>query len=1068
MTQPFTVVVVFSAATKAPVFALSNYGLGTLDSDELLYYYTRVPIKAQIEAITVDEVRSAALGLGLPMRTVKFVIKNSGPFFDEPFSKWLYAAGATVDDFFFAVWTTDYSKSLEDITASGVFFGYYKLSAGLAWSESEQATTITLVDMVTMMSSRYNENTADAEQILEGSEWQNLLTAPAYYGYRAGVRAVGRAIAAISGFESYKNAVLGVIAGKVQSSVLVGTSINLGKSPALADLVGDTVKLKMGNGCLISGAITDIGDGNYGINTTGLALNQAWDSITVYNKGYTVPSEALGFAATNLQSVFIDNAIPLTRIPSPLMYLKSPGTVSFYASGAQISAGAVFLKLTGIADEANKEYTCEELKNPDEPTWYFSGVNVQFYDIQQSTNFSDPDLLHLTYAKWLAPQTWSLYFTNDTYVLDDIQREGMAWELIVTPHVNTDVALTHVFYCRLIGNTIIAETVTGQLAIYANDGKSLLPISPSDIASVSYGNTDFDMVDLCKITLKRSLLEIDASVDPNFLQVDTGPPIYAGDCIAEILTQGGIPWFTRGSNTRPGTSQLGNAMSLEITDETWTQLLDSVLFESGLQLDASDGIYKLTPNFTKALVHTWNRGESGERYLTVQTQGSIAYGDILDGMYKFDIGRMATSIDAERREFVRVHYTFQYPIAAVSGTALRKLQSVKAAKSNDRTIDYTFKHITDTTTATAAAVQMTRIGHTANIPETTRTVTVGLPLSYMNLQVLDVINLDSFKFITAKDSPLPEYDPDATNPVYTLGPYGVYMRYDDTTEYALIPGLGVVDSVSINLGGDGPPVTVVFRQVQFGTSSNLYDVALNVALNTEAENTTASAESDVTRTPNYPIGTFPCPPGFSGTFHVKINPGSRVAGQTLMDACCNIISTESDSTVDAEIVVACQPGIGEDPWPDTCYDPIDVRYEPLHGYVVVNVDTMLFKLISTLKRPPQLVSIAYAGQKFPDLCVIWAPRKNETFHAWFGTLYVKPCIFDLPENLYFKCIELLFSVEYCLAESIPIPFTSAGGVSWDSVIGNAVRWRSVYKTVLYRVSVPIVLREVSTISITGS
>lgn len=1068
MTQPFTVVVAFATATNKPIFALTNYGLSTLDSDSILYYYTNVPVKAQIEDITIEEVRPSGLGSGLPKRTASFTIKNSGPFFEEPFSKWLYAAGATIDDFFFAVWTTDYSKSTEDITGTGVFFGYYKLDSGLGWSETDQATSVTLVDMVTMMSSRYNENTDDAEQILEGSEWQNLLTAPAYYGYRAGIRAVGRTVASIGGFEAYRNAVLGVIAGKVISSSLSGTSIQLGKSPALATLVGQSVKMKMGNGCIITGTITDLTNGFYGIDTSGMALNVAWDSVLVYNKGYTNTNEPLGLADTNLQSIFLDNAVALTRVPSPTMYLKSPGPITFYSSGVQTSAGSIFAKLTGLADEANKEYTCEEIKDPANPTWYFGGVNVLFTTTQQSATFSDPDLLHLNYAKWNAPQTWSLHFSDKTFVLADIQREGMTWELIVTPHVNTNVELENVYYCRLIGDTQIASTETGQLAIYGNNGKALLPIAPADIESVTYGNTDFNMEDLCKIVLKRPLMEIDGSLDPNFLQVDVGPPIYAGNCIALILTRGGIPWFTRGYNTRPESSDLGNSMSLEITDQTWTQLLDSVLFESGLQLDAADGIYKLTPNFTKALVHTWNRGTSGERYLAVQTQGSIAYGDIIDGTYKFNVGRMVTSIDAERREFVRVHYSFQYPVASVNGTTMRRLQSTKVAKSNDRSIEYSFQHITDTATATAAATQMTRIGHTANIPETTRTVEVGLPLEYMVFNVLDVVNLFDFKYITAKDYPLAEYSDSTTNPVYSLGTHGVYLRYDDATQFALIPGLGVIDSIKIDLSGNGPPVSIVFRQVQFGTESNLYDVGLNVELNTEEENDIASADKPDSRTPNYPRGSFTCPPGFSGTWYVKMNPGSKVAGQTITDACCNVTSTEGDSTVDAEIVTVCQPGLGEDPWPDTCFDPINIWYEPVTDHIVGNTDTLLFKFFTTLQAAPVLRSISYLGQTIPDGCVQWSYTSNETWNAWFGTLYVNPCVFSAPEGLTFKGIQLVFDVEYCVSELAPLPRTSSGDIDWDAVFGNAVpRWRSVKKTTQVRIALTVTLRPVSDIQISG-
>jgi hypothetical protein len=197
----------------------------------------------------------------------------------------LYSAGANTDSFYFGLWVCDFKDSVREFREHALFLGYFDLDAGIGWDESTLATSVRLVDRLQLLTGRYTNNTTAAEDVLAGSEWQDLLTAPAYLGYLPKVPMVGRAAATIGGFDAYNKAVKAVIAGIVQSDTLNGTSIQLGKSPALAAAVGTSVKLKMGNGCLITGVITDLGGGEYGINTTGMVLNAAWDTVSVYNRG---------------------------------------------------------------------------------------------------------------------------------------------------------------------------------------------------------------------------------------------------------------------------------------------------------------------------------------------------------------------------------------------------------------------------------------------------------------------------------------------------------------------------------------------------------------------------------------------------------------------------------------------------------------------------------------------------------------------------------------------------------------------------------------------------------------
>lgn len=1064
MTQPYVLVFVMDAITNKPVFALTNYGIGALDSDTCKYANRTVPIRVTADEIVIKETKPTGLGAGLIRREASFTVKNGTPFNDTGISKLLYSAGATVDDFYFSIWVTDFSKSNEDIFKSGTFFGYYKLDSGLAWDEASCTTSIKLIDMLLMLNGRYNDNTSGAETILAGSEWQKLLSVPAYLGYRSKILAVGRTVSGIGGFDSYYKSVKAVISGIVQSNALSGTSMILGKSPTLAGIVGQTVKLKMGNGCIITGAITSLGGGEYGINTSGMVVNDKWGTIAVYNKGYTNPGTAIGVGTdkTNLQSVFLGDGVSLAQIPSPTMYLRSPGPVEFYNGGVVTSTGQMNVKLTGIADEANRELSCEEFKDPANTATRFTGVNVHFHETQQSASFTESALLHLNYATWLAPQQYQLFFSASSFVLADVQKEGMPWDLIVTTTVNAFVPLTYVYYARLIGNTSLLHSASGQYAIYADDGRSLVPLASAEITSIVYANDDFGMVDLCKITLKRRLKDINEAYDEASLYVDIGPPVYGGMVLEYIMASAGVSDSLLSNSFGVAGNQIGNTLSLAITNETWSELLDSVTFEAGLQIDAVNGVYHARPSFTKAKPYTWNRGISGERYLHILTDTSIGYGDVIDGTYKMDIGRTLTSLDAMRREYVRAHYTFSYIYAEYHGTQIRSLQSVKVPKNNDRIITYQFKHITDTANATAAAVQMTKLGHVANIGETTRMVEVGLPFSYMNIVAMDTITLRDFRHITALDEPLVAYSDDsATNPAYSYGKLGVAVRYDDETQYMLLPGVGVVSSISYNFTGNGPPITLQFKQVQHGTESNLRSVAEGLDLNTEVENLADGATSELHTSANYPKGMFSCPVDTS-IQGVYISPGEYNPGSPVEMGCCNVSTTDANIYTDQEISVMC---VGDFPngsqWPHMCLTNNEVWYEAVDGNEIDSYESLLFKIFSF--EPQGLLSVRVDGVVVSAMCVNYAPHLDwdGVANVWIGTVLVNPCVFDGATG-YSRNIELVFTSRKC--HSKRKPKLDENGVDLDPYLSDGVfdyEYEDIWTDVINAIAITVTLRAVS-------
>lgn len=1044
--QPFCVIAVHDKTTTLPVFCLSNYGIGENDSDTVLLQGVRVPIKVCVENLKYTESRPASLGSGITRKECSFDIIDGGPFSLAPFSAKMYSAGANIDSFYFSLWVTDFKYSLKELADVATFLGYFDLDAGLGWDEKSLVTSIRLVNRLTMLYGRYNTITESAEELLAGSEYQQLLDAPAHLGFKSKVQAYGRAAATISGFDSYNKSVQGVIAGLVTSDELSGTSIQLGKSPTLALVVGQTLKVKMGNGCLIQGVITDLGSGNYGIDTTGLLLNQAWDTLLVYNKGWTAVGDPLNATTTDLSSIFLDSTVELTRLPSPTMYIRTVGTIELY-NGGPVTVGPLFCKLTGISDEANMELSCELLKDPANTTYLYGGVSVEFDAAPQNTAWSEDGSTHLNYAKWLDKQACPLYFTDETYVLADIQKIGMPWEIIITPHVNSTVPLTYDYYIRLIGNTTIAESTTGTPAIYADNGTSLIPIDTTKIDEIAYSTNDFGLPDLCKITITQRLSDIDEAYNDGYIYVDTSRVMYAAELITFVLDSAGIPEELRAYSLREGTNKLGNPMALTIADETWTDLLETLLFESGLKMDEVAGFYHVRTAFNEVDVRTFNNtADPSQTFQYVQTTGVIQFSDVINGSYKMDIGRTLTNIDAAGREFIRTHYTFSYTYSNYNGQKLRKLQSVKAAKTNDRVIAYEFKHIGDTLTANAAATQLTRLGHIANIPETTRTVTVDLPYKYMSLQALDSVRLANFRHVTALNDPLPAYnDASASNPVYTLGTYGPYAKYNATTPYMLLPGIGIVDSITMDFSG-GSPVTITFKQVQPGTTSNVRAVAEKIDINTTTDNDTDETTGGTSSTVTTP---YVCPDygdGDGNTYvtNVIITPGEvKASGITISDSCCNSTTTDSDTEGDPKVTVICgggsqcpghtdnQPpttdvlgnptgssGSSDDcPWPDGCVDNSNIYYEAETDNTIGSTDSLIFDIYSFNARCPALTSITYQGRTVPDTCVQYAPScQDGSGNVIVGKLIVNPCIFNTPENVYSKAIELVFTVQACHTE----------------------------------------------------
>lgn len=1026
--QPFTVVVCFNAATHVPEFALTNYGLNIADKMSVTVLGVEVPLYMQIGNVRIHEGRPQGTG-GLIRSSATFEITSVGPYARDPFSKTLYSAGSNVDTTYFGIWVIDYAESVGDIN-EGAFFGYYKLDADVGWNEGSLVTTISLIGILQMQTGRYSESMAAAETVLDGSEYSPLLTSPAYLGYRGKIKCVGRTSTTVAGYENVaKTAITGVVAGMVQSATLSGTSIVLGRSPTLATLVGQVVKLKMGNGCIIRGTITDLTGGEYGIDTTGLVLNDKWDTITAFQVGYNTGD-------TSLTSAVLPSTISIVEeidtIPSPTMYLKSTGPVEFYPDPT-VTPGPVFLRLNGLAEEATKRFSIDDF------TWIDGSsiahprtlVNVEYHATQQNTVFSGDDA-HLCYATWTVPQTYDLYFTKATFALVDIQRTGMTWELVATPYVNTAASFPNAYYVKLLNGTTIATDSAGNTNLFYDNGSELVVIPATDITSITYDCNDFSIPNLCRILLVNKPSVANESYANGYIYADVGPTKYAGEILTWILQQAGLGSIAA-LHLTSADNKVGNIMSLVLTNETWGELIDSVLFESGCTIRFEYGKAILLATGYDVEVKTWTRGASGDTYFRAEPKATIDYKNVIDNSVSLQIGRTYTSTDIDGREYVRVHYEFSYPYSEYNGTQLKKLTSNKTAKNNDRIIDYTFKHVCDKDTASVAIQQMTRIGHAANIPETTRTYTFAMGFDAANICAMDPVRLKDFKHVTMLDEPLPEYRDEYDNYAYSYGEHGlVCCKYTQAVPYMLTPGLCVVEEVTYDFGSDGTPVTFKLKQVQFGTECNLREVADALHMPTDVENTDAGQV-------DYPTANylnFPTVTCALATFFMEVKPTS-VNFSTVVadDPCCDSTTTASEVS---DVTVTAYCGW----WPDYC-SPVglSISSEAIDGSTIDTGAGVTFRLLATMCNTMGddatgygIDKIEYDGKEYTPGCVfIGAGGGNGAATEVLagggcteyniGELVVMPCAFEYPTNTYGKTVDVIFTVSNCYTSGWSIPFT---------------------------------------------
>lgn len=1022
--QPFTVVVCFDAATHTPSFALTNYGVSIADKLTVTVLGVEVPLYMQIDNVVVTEGRPQGTG-GLIRNSAKFDVTFVGPFAISPFTKTLYSAGTNVDSVYFGIWVTDYAKSMLDMN-DGAFFGYYKLDANVTWAESSLVTSINLIGILQLQAGRYNEVMTDAETLLDGSEYSQLLEVPAYLGYRGKIKCVGRTNSVLASYTNVaKTAVKGVISGLVQSDVLSGTSIVLGRSPTLGTIVGQVVKLKMGNGCIITGTITDLTGGEYGIDTTGLVLNDKWASITIHQIGYDPVA-----APTDLTSATNPNQISLIeevdRIPSPTMYLRTPGPIEFYPDPT-VTPAKVFAKLNGLAEEATKRFNLEDF------TW-IDGllvthprtlVNCEYHATVQNTVFGGTDA-HLDYATWTVPQVYDLMFTNKVSLITDIQKTGMTWELIVTPYVNTMVTLSNNYYVKLLDGTTISTDAEAKTALFYDNGTELVVIPPTDITSITYNCNDFDIPNLCRITLVKRPSDVKEEYADGVLYADVGPTKYAGEVLTWIFTQAGIANIA-GQHLTAADNKYGNIVSLVIGNETWGELIDSVLFEAGCTIRFDLGKAILYATGYDVELKTWTRGASTETYFRAEPKAVIEYEDIIDNTVSFEIGRTYTSTDSAGREYVRVYYDFTYQFSEYNGTQLKKLRSNKVAKNNDRVINYAFKHVCDKDTAKVAITQMTRIGHAANVPETTRIYSFSTGFDYTNLCALDPVRLKDFKHVSGEDDPLVAYSDATTNPVYSYGQDGlVCCKYTQSIPYMLTPGLCVVEEITYNFGSDGSPVTVKLKQVQFGTDTNIREVAERLHIPTDAENTTAG-DVDYNTADLLEFAEVTCA---LGTFYIDVQPGGpNVSTVVADDPCCDTTTTGSEIS-DPIVTIYCGS------WPDFC-SPTSVSFYavPRTDSTIGSTDALVFDIYVSVSNalgdePTSygLCGLEYPGDAATPGCVTYTGSGGAVDGTMAGTyaigvLTVAPCVFNAPEGMYSKTIQLKFCISNCFTSTFTIPFT---------------------------------------------
>ncbi len=819
---PFCALVCFDKATHTPQFALYHFGLSVEDIDVIGVNGVDVPLIGRLDKLAFTSTRPQGGG-GLLRRTIGAEIKSDAPFNYGIWTKAYYNGGQSDLECYFGLYAVDYTKYTDDITL-GCFFGYFGFNAGTAWDEKSGTTKIELIDIILTLEDRPNYMSDEISQNLENTEWASLMNLPVVIGNFSKYPLVGRTLFGGSGYAQSSTIVKNFAQGQVTQDYTGSGYLYLGTSPYLAAHVGSTVKIKIsGSEELIQGTIVS-DSGEYALSISARDTNFGTTYIRAVDAG-VVLGAALGLTI-NLDQIYLTTD-DLDKIPDDRCWLQF--NADFYAVTGNPHTEVVNVQLNGIADVANKKFGINPIASVTYPLGH-SGPGITFQDTTVTGIFSGAQA-YLNYGKVANDALATIYFRNKGLALVDAVNigQGTGWMILATEYENnggTSDEQQQDYYVRALDST---EIVANHL--FFRTGPGFVVIPPGEIVSITTGCTDFGYTDLTRVRLKRlpsqalsTYKDVNGqavAVANDYIYVDLESVKRVADIIRFLLT--GTYLDTNDLIGESLTCSVENSVSpvmgVKIADERLVDVLDKLCYESGFVLTWIGGVLEIESSVKRnCAAAVWKDDDGQYCKIVVPPDATIGEDIVVENSVSLTVGKLLTLMDGER-EYVPLYFNFTYTAAGTvdsASQATRRLQSSFGVKQYDRIFNYTFNYIHDKESAAYAALQFALIGHAANVPETTRIYEMDLSYEGAKFEALDIVELKNLQNINKAED---IEDPYFIDPVDGLMCYS----YTDDRQFVLVPGLGVIDTITINFDLQNM-VHVVVKQCQYSVKTNVKDI----------------------------------------------------------------------------------------------------------------------------------------------------------------------------------------------------------------------------------------------------
>lgn len=828
--RPCVALVFYTRGSTTPAFILASRQIkdfSSFNGSTLLVGVTAVNTYAVIDSAKYSEEKPNSGG-GLNDASISISVINGDAYTQGAWSRLIYSAGVTVDDFYIKAYACDGDKLNFDVGIHS-FLGIFSFDSELSWDEQSTTTNFRLRTILKTMDEKVVDIPDAVAQQLQASDWSGLKDLPLHIGNFNKVRATGMLRLYGSGISSISRAKIKFIKSGFIKETWTSGALKLGGVTGdafFAANVGNGVRIIHQSGEALFGTLVSLGADGYGL--TGVTRDQPLTSFT--HVSCKILNTWIGFDSYNSYStIYLDRlfAAPAEALLGNgyVVYEKNSKTCWWQVNNANqhLSVGRTVAP-TGV-------YAIGLAVPP---------INRQALPINQFLDGSAfPSFDGIIRGPGVGsteigtgtPRPGSFTLKDPAAPLSSING-GDSWTIIINDYLNAalsyDVNQGRTYYLMSVGTTVKSGRV------YASVDGQYVAIPPSNY-TISYNQTYLGVTNLTKIVLNDELHNIFPTVseDPN-----TGQEIYRNidysHIAVDIEKARKFPWAIKTllnlnsfytsllhtsiqtpptENTANIDAEWGPFLSLKITDETYTQILDTVCFESGISLVPKSGAIGYRRRIRaghKQLL--WQSGpnlfckesfiyDSGENRV-------ISKAETLLKSPTINVGKVLSYKNSYGQEYIKVNGTFRIRVEELTNT-VAELRNKNGRGKRDRDFEYDFKCINEQKSAEIAATNIACIGSSSGLSETNRQYGVTGVYDLLRFECADGAHLVDFPFVSDADT------------ITALTPKNIIKDTDDVlyhqylpaeADRVVLPNIVVVERMEVDFDKTASPVSLTLRQ----------------------------------------------------------------------------------------------------------------------------------------------------------------------------------------------------------------------------------------------------------------